>query len=56
MRCAARRQQQVLLVATAALTNVALLLTLFPDVQRMVKIVVMGGCLGVGNTGAPQCQ
>ena len=48
------RQQRVRLVATAALTNVALLLTLFPTVveRDMVEVVLMGGCLGVGNTGA----
>lgn len=43
--------QRVALVATAALTNVALLLTLYPEVLHMINIVIMGGCLGVGNTG-----
>lgn len=39
------------LVATAALTNVALLLALYPEVLPMIEVVLMGGCLGVGNTG-----
>lgn len=39
-------------MATAALTNVALLLVLYPEVLPMIEIVLMGGCLGVGNTGA----
>ncbi|KAI7845743.1 hypothetical protein COHA_000659 [Chlorella ohadii] len=45
-------QPRVALVATAALTNVALLLALYPEVKDMIEIVIMGGCLGVGNTGA----
>ena len=36
------------LVCTGALTNAALLLTLYPEVSNMVDIVIMGGCLGIG--------
>lgn len=46
-----REEQRVALVATAALTNIALLLTLYPEVVHMVDIIIMGGCLGIGNTG-----
>ncbi|KAL4450693.1 hypothetical protein ABPG77_001049 [Micractinium sp. CCAP 211/92] len=42
---------RVALVATAALTNVALLLALYPEVADMIEVTIMGGCLGVGNTG-----
>lgn len=38
-------------MATGALTNVALLLSLYPEVVHMVDVVIMGGCMGVGNTG-----
>ncbi|KAI3436772.1 hypothetical protein D9Q98_006184 [Chlorella vulgaris] len=44
-------EQRVQLIATAALTNVALLLTLFPEVIDMIEVTIMGGCLGLGNTG-----
>lgn len=41
---------RVHLVATAQLTNVALLLSVFPDVkEHIAQIVVMGGAVGVGN-------
>lgn len=40
-------------MATAALTNVALLLVMYPEVVEMLEqVVIMGGCLGLGNTGA----
>lgn len=42
---------RVRVVATGALTNVALLIILYPEVLAMVEIVLMGGALGVGNTG-----
>ena len=45
------RGQLVHLVCTGALTNAALLLMLYPEVGACLKeIVVMGGCLGIGNT------
>ncbi|KAK9823780.1 hypothetical protein WJX72_005445 [[Myrmecia] bisecta] len=47
----ARRQQKVQLVCTGALTNAALLLILYPEVVDMLEIVLMGGCMGIGNTG-----
>ena len=45
-----RGGQRVRLCATAALTNVALLLILYPEVVEMVEVVVMGGAMGIGNT------
>ncbi|KFM23597.1 Inosine-uridine-preferring nucleoside hydrolase-like protein [Auxenochlorella protothecoides] len=48
---AAQRAQRVHVVATGALTNVALLLTLFPEIVDRIEIVFMGGALGTGNTG-----
>ena len=42
---------RVKLVCTGALTNAALLLTIYPEVLSMVDIVLMGGCYGLGNTG-----
>jgi inosine-uridine nucleoside N-ribohydrolase len=44
-------KRKVQLVATGALTNVALLVILFPEVIDMIEIVLMGGALGIGNTG-----
>ena len=49
--CVQRGGCKSTLVATGALTNVALLLQLFPEVVDMVEVVIMGGCLGLGNTG-----
>jgi inosine-uridine nucleoside N-ribohydrolase len=43
--------KKVQLIATGALTNVALLLILFPEVIDMIDISLMGGALGIGNTG-----
>ncbi|GFR41739.1 hypothetical protein Agub_g2492 [Astrephomene gubernaculifera] len=43
--------RKVKLVCTGALTNAALLLTLYPEVAEQVEVVLMGGCMGVGNTG-----
>jgi len=39
------------LVCTASLTNVALLITIFPSIRSYIRITIMGGALGVGNTG-----
>eukprot|EP01100_Stratorugosa_tubuloviscum_P015184 TRINITY_DN853_c1_g1_i1.p1 TRINITY_DN853_c1_g1~~TRINITY_DN853_c1_g1_i1.p1 ORF type:complete len:326 (+),score=133.84 TRINITY_DN853_c1_g1_i1:72-1049(+) len=37
-------------IATGCLTNVALLITTFPEVKSKIsKIVFMGGCIGTGN-------
>lgn len=39
------------LACTGALTNIALLLTLFPEAAAYVEeIVLMGGAVGSGNT------
>lgn len=46
------RSQPVTLVCTGALTNAALLVSLFPEILPMIEIVLMGGCLGTGNTGS----
>ncbi len=43
--------EQIELVAIGSLTNVALLLTLFPEVKSGVRITIMGGAMGIGNTG-----
>lgn len=43
---------EVVLVATGSLTNVALLLMVFPEVKaKLAQIVLMGGAMGIGNTG-----
>ena len=43
----------VTLIATGPLTNVALLLINHPDSYKYIeKIVLMGGAMGIGNTGA----
>lgn len=39
------------LVCTGALTNAALLLALYPEAAQWVELVLMGGAMGVGNTG-----
>jgi uridine nucleosidase len=43
--------QKLVLVATGALTNVALFLSTYPDLAKegVEKIVIMGGSVGVGN-------
>ncbi|CAI5516802.1 unnamed protein product, partial [Closterium sp. Naga37s-1] len=45
------RRERVALVCTGSLTNAALLLTMHPQVKSMIEIVLMGGALGLGNTG-----
>lgn len=41
-------------MCTGALTNVALLFLLYPEVVPLVEVVLMGGALGLGNTGPVQ--
>jgi len=42
----------VTIIATAALTNIAILLRAFPDVTKNIEqIVLLGGCIGTGNIG-----
>lgn len=49
-RTLAARTEPVTLVATGPLTNVALLLTRYPEVEtRIERIVLMGGAYGEGN-------
>ncbi|GIM04538.1 hypothetical protein Vretimale_9082 [Volvox reticuliferus] len=43
--------RKVRLVCTGALTNTALLLTVYPEVVDWLEVAIMGGCMGVGNTG-----
>jgi inosine-uridine nucleoside N-ribohydrolase len=43
------RKEKVQLVAMGALTNVALLLILYPEVGSMIDITLMGGALGIGR-------
>lgn len=38
---------KVQLICTGALTNAALLLTLYPEVKDMIEITLMGGAIGV---------
>ncbi|RUS23081.1 inosine-uridine preferring nucleoside hydrolase-domain-containing protein [Endogone sp. FLAS-F59071] len=46
----AKQPRKITLVATGPLTNVALLLTLYPEVKSKIdKIVLMGGAIGPGN-------
>ena len=40
------------MVCTGALTNAALLILLYPEVLPMIEIVLMGGCIGIGNSGS----
>jgi len=43
---------QVTIIAIAGLTNVALLLTIFPEIKSKIdKIVLLGGAMGIGNIG-----
>lgn len=47
----AAQKEKVVVVATGPLTNVAILLKAFPEVKQHVDcIVLMGGCVGLGNT------
>lgn len=39
------------MICTGSLTNLALLITLFPHLKPMLKVSLMGGALGIGNTG-----
>jgi inosine-uridine nucleoside N-ribohydrolase len=38
-------------VSTGSLTNLALLVLLFPDLHQWVRVSLMGGAIGPGNTG-----
>jgi inosine-uridine nucleoside N-ribohydrolase len=44
------QKEKVIVVGTAQLTNIALLLKVFPQVKQSIKeIVIMGGNIGIGN-------
>ena len=45
------QKEKVHLVGTAQLTNIALLLTIYPEIKsNIASIVIMGGAIGMGNT------
>lgn len=42
--------EQVTIIATGALTNVALMLQLYPELEaKIARIIFMGGAMGIGN-------
>ena len=43
--------QKIRVICTGALTNVALLVSLYPEVVPRLEVVLMGGAMGIGNTG-----
>jgi inosine-uridine nucleoside N-ribohydrolase len=46
----AQERGKCILVATGSMTNVAILVTLFPEVIDWLKaLVIMGGAISVGN-------
>lgn len=46
-----KSNKKITLIPVAALTNIAVLFTMYPEVKEKVeRIVMMGGCLGKGNT------
>jgi inosine-uridine nucleoside N-ribohydrolase len=42
-------QGPVQLIATGALSNVAILLLIYPEVKPLIEITIMGGAMGVGS-------
>lgn len=49
------QHEKVWIIATGSLTNIAVALTLYPEiVTRLHGICLMGGCLGIGNRGPVQ--
>lgn len=52
MRAVLEEHPTCVLLCLGALTNVALLVSLFPSLAPSLRIVLMGGCVGAGNTGA----
>lgn len=46
----AQRKGETILVATGSMTNIAILVSLFPEVIEWLKgVVIMGGAVSVGN-------
>uniref|UniRef100_A0A6B2LA08 Inosine/uridine-preferring nucleoside hydrolase domain-containing protein n=1 Tax=Arcella intermedia TaxID=1963864 RepID=A0A6B2LA08_9EUKA len=47
-----KTEGKITIIATACLTNIALLLTVFPEVKEKIEeIVILGGAMGIGNMG-----
>jgi len=46
-----KEEDKVVVVATGALTNIAMLLSLYPELTDDIEVVLMGGAMGKGNTG-----
>ncbi len=51
LKAAESSGEAVWLVCTGSLTNAALLLSLHPELRPLIKISLMGGAMGLGNTG-----
>lgn len=51
LKASSEHNQKLNLVCTASLTNAALLLTVFPEIREVIDITIMGGAMGIGNTG-----
>jgi purine nucleosidase len=51
LKAAESSGEPVWLVCTGSLTNAALLLSLHPELRPLIKISLMGGAMGLGNTG-----
>jgi inosine-uridine nucleoside N-ribohydrolase len=46
----AQKKGETILVATGSMTNIAILVSLFPEVIEWLKgVVIMGGAVSVGN-------
>ena len=46
----AQKKGEMMLVATGSMTNIAILVSLFPEVVEWLKgVVIMGGAVSVGN-------
>lgn len=51
LNAAAQTGEKVWLVCTGSLTNAALLLSLHPEIKPLIQVSLMGGAMGLGNTG-----
>ena len=50
-KCVESTGEKVEWVSTGSLTNLAMLILMFPDISQWIRISFMGGALGQGNTG-----